>query len=210
MAHLEGPTVITNYGTLKTAVLKWVNNSAVASVIDEIVQVAQANIRRDVRSRYQETEVTGFTAVDGTFVLPSNLLDIRYLVVNGKIVEYITPEQRLIATQNGLTNPLIGRYTIIGQNVLMLGVSTALGYTMGYWNEFTALSVDADTNVVLTKSPDVYLWSACAVAAEYMKDYDQSSRFKGLYDQAVQALNSSEAVMRSSGSRLTQQVPNAV
>lgn len=196
--------MIADYGSLKAAVIAW--NPTIAGLVDEIVQVAQANVRRDVRTRHQEAEVAGSTVL-GAIACPPDMVDARYLTVDGRVFYYVTPQQRLSAMRAGAGRD---EYTIVGNQLLLVGAGDGLAYVLGYWREFTPLMADADTNGLLTRSPDLYLWAGCAVGAEYMKDYEQAGRFKALYDQAVQSVNTTEAKMRSSGSRLSMWADNVI
>lgn len=192
---------ISNYGELKDAVLRWLNRSSESSTADDVptfVRLAETSIRRDIRVRVQEAfEID--TAEEETITVPDLFLEARRLIVGGKRKDYATPEEFQDLTA---ATSQANRYTVIGQEIYVLGGATDLDYSLLYWEAFASFVNDTDTNWLLINAPEVYLWLSCKEGAEFLKDYEAADRFGSKYRDAVDTLNNSEKQMRIAGSQL--------
>ena len=181
---------ITNFGDLKTEVASWLNKTNLSAKLGGFVQIAESYIRRDLEVRTQELTATGtLTGTDLAF--PTRFASVRRLVVDERQCKYITPEEYTHLDLAGADLPT-RLYTIIGENIVILGGTDGDAYTLVYTEWFASLSSDADTNWVLTNSPDVYLWSSCMAGAIYLKDVNAATSYKLLYEESARALNDKE------------------
>jgi hypothetical protein len=142
------------------------------------------------------------TATTETIPTPERFLEARRLIV-GRQKDYIPPEmfQDMDAAS--------GRgdyFTVIGEEIYILGGALDKPYSLLYWREFEAFDADNDTNWLLQNAPGVYLWSSCKEGAEYLKDFEAADRFNSKYLTELAALNASEKAMRHSGSQLRTRV----
>ena len=181
---------ITNFGELKSEVASWLNKSNLSSKLDGFVQISESYIRRDLEVRAQELTATGtLTGTDLAF--PSRFSSVRRLVVDDRQCRYITPEEYTHLDLAGADLPT-RLYTIIGENIVILGGTSGDAYTLVYTEWFESLAGDTDTNWVLTNSPDVYLWASCMAGSIYLKDVNAATGYKTLYEEAVRSLNRKE------------------
>lgn len=191
---------IVNYGELKERVALWLNRTDLTDNLPDFVRLAETDIRRDVRTRPQE-QIEAGTMTGATFAVPALLIEARRLLVGGKKVDYLTPEQWQDRSEAGAVTG--NYYTIIGEAFYPVGGAADVAYSLLYWQGYVAFANDTDQNWLLLNAPGVYLFGACAYGAEYLKDFEAASRFRAEYDRQVAAINASEAQMRYSGSRLT-------
>lgn len=187
---------IRNYGELKEAVVSWLNRTTLTETCPIFVRLAETQIRRDVRTRVQETLYTGTSTTD-TIAVPELFLDARRVIIGGKIKTYITPEEFQEYTQDTRTGD---HYTIIGESFYVIGGALNQTYSILYWKGLVSFVNDPDTNWVLLNAPEVYLWWACREGAEFLKDFEAADRFGQKYQAALAALNATEKNMRFSGS----------
>lgn len=188
---------ITNYATLKTQVASWLNKTNLTTAIPGFVQIAEANIRRDLEVRTQEIVVSG-TLTGETLSFPARFIELRRVRVGDRLCQYVTPEQYAAKEFQNTGSP-VRWYTVIGENIYFLDGASGDEYELVYTNWFSSLSADADTNWVLDNAPDVYLWGSCFAGAVYLKDVQAASGYKGLYDAAVIALKNKERAAKWSG-----------
>ncbi len=181
-----------NYGELKTAVTTWINRSDVPTT--DVVALAEAEIRRDVRVIAQETTVTGSLS-SGRFAVPADFLDSRQLLIGGKVYAFVPPETYQIEQEMQTTARYFTR--IGGYFYVVHGDAEA--YSLLYFAAFPALSADADTNWVLTNAQDVYLFGALKHAAVWAKDAAAAQGYEGLYQAAVAKLNGADKASRFAG-----------
>ena len=181
-----------NYGQLKTAVTSWASRSDVVAA--DMVALAEAEIRRDVRVIAQEEIVTG-SLVGGRFAVPADFLESRQLLIGGKLYSFVTPEQYQIEQEMQTTSRYFTR--IGGYFYVVHGDAEA--YSLLYCAAFDALSADADTNWLLTNAHDVYLFAAMKHAAIWLKDAASAQGYGAVYEAAVAKLNGSDKAARMAG-----------
>ena len=177
---------ISTYAQLKTAVLNWADDTELTAVVADFVTLAEQQIRRDVRTREQLTAVTG-ALTDGAAALPSDFLEARQLVIDDAVVEYVAED--IWVTQPNASEAIY--YTIDSSSIKVQGGSTD-SYTLTYYQQYTALSADTDTNWLLTNAAEVYLWGAVAEAHAYKRDPEAETYYRNRYERAVAALNAAE------------------
>lgn len=181
-----------NYGELKTAVTTWINRSDVPTA--DVVALAEAEIRRDVRVIAQENTVTG-SLVSGRFAVPADFLDSRQLLIGGKVYAFVPPEtyqmeQEMQSTARYFTR--IGGYFYVVHG-------DAEAYSLLYVAAFPALSAESDTNWVLTNAKDAYLFCALKHAAVWAKDATAAQGYESMYQAAVAKLNGADKASRFAG-----------
>ena len=71
-----------------------------------------------------------------------------------------------------------------------------------YYARFTALSADADTNWLLTKHPDIYLFASLAEAAPFMLNDERAPLWEAKYEATKSALELADDQSLRSGSAL--------
>ena len=181
-----------NFGQLKTAVTTWINRSDVPTT--DVVSLAEAEIRRDVRVMAQESIVTGSLS-GGRFAVPAGFLESRQVLIGGKAYSFVSPEQYQIEQEMQST----ARYfTRIGDYFYVVH-GDAEAYSLTYFAAFDALSADSDTNWLLTNAHDVYLFAALKHAAVWAKDAAAAQGYEAVYQAAVSKLNSSDRASRFAG-----------
>jgi hypothetical protein len=73
---------------------------------------------------------------------------------------------------------------------------------LAYYKTLPALSADADTNWLLTKAPDSYLYGALLQAAPYLKDTAETSLWLQAHDMVVGELETDNEKALYGGSTL--------
>jgi hypothetical protein len=174
------------YATLKADIAGWLHRSDLETTIPTIVQLAESDIRNDVRVRAMETVATG-TVSAGQIAQPTDLIELRRLVIDGYPAEYVEPAG--FAELDRVDSQRYA-YTVVDSTINVL---TGSDYSMSYWASFAAFSADGDTNWLLEKAYDVYLWASLKHAAIWAMDDQNTMKFDALYKGSVQRLNAQEA-----------------
>ena len=189
------------YATLKTDVADFIMRSDLTTVIPTFVQLVESRIRRDVRVRDMETTATA-TLTAQTEALPSGFLSCRRMYAASspnQPMKYLTPDRfwdSVNATEGGV--PV--SFTIEGANFVFAPVpSSGQEVKYSYFKAYDALSGDSDTNFILTNHYDVYLYGACAEAANYIDDNERAQKYDTLYQRAVEQVNKYDLIGRYSG-----------
>lgn len=163
------------YSDLKNAIAGWLHRADLTSVIPTFIELAEADIRRDVRCRAMEATDSG-SLTSATQALPSDFLQARRVILSDRVQTYVTP-----SVWHGIDEDTTDRYTILGTNLKFQASSG--DYQLDYYAAFDALSEDGDTNWLLTNHPDVYLFGALQNAAGYVGKMQQA--YEARYQRAI-------------------------
>src|SRR5262245_15562003 len=166
---------ITTYSELKTAVADFIARADLTAVIPDFIALAESRLSRAVRSYEMQTSVTT-AIVAGAIPVPANYqewVSCRWVgsarTQDLAFVEADSPEWRFRYRPNG--DPQM--FTIIAGNVEVRPSANADGnLKLYYYKTLTSekLSDSNATNWLLTKCPDMYLYTAVAEYHLYMKD----------------------------------------
>lgn len=181
-----------NYGELKAAIPVWMSRTDIPAA--DMVSLAEAEIRRDVRVIAQETSLAG-SLVSGKFAVPADFLGSRQLLIGGKVYTFVPPEQYQIEQEMQTTARYFTR--IGGFFHVVHGDSEA--FSLLYVAAFPILAADSDTNWVLTNAHDVYLFCALKHAAIWAKDVEAAQGYLSVYEAAVSRVNGNDRGSRYAG-----------
>jgi hypothetical protein len=196
---------ITNYGQLKTAVADWLNRDDLTSVIPTFIDLAHAKLNRRLRVREMiQRSTAGITNQFSN--LPADFLELRNIQLNvtvPKSLEYLTIEQ--MDQERGLGNtarePVY--YTLLGSTIEVFPTPDQ-NYTieLAYYQDIPTMSADTDTNWLLSKAPDSYLYGALLQAAPYLKDAEETGLWLQAHDMVVAELEKEDLGARYGASTL--------
>jgi hypothetical protein len=166
---------LATYTDLQSAAADWLNRSDLSSVIPTFISLAEAKFNREMRTRDMLTRAQASTSNE--FVsMPADFLEMYDLELNmsglaaQQPLSYIGPNEAKSLKANKITN-LPRYFTIIDGAFEILPAPTGdINLLMTYYAKIPALSSTQTTNWLLTKSPDLYLYSTLLEAAPYLKD----------------------------------------
>jgi len=172
--------MITDYATLQTSVLAWINRTNDADAVSVCplwVQMAENELRMAMSRmmvRYGEVRDPAFSISSEYTNLPDGFIRARLLRLEGNTpreLEYMPPQaiERLTLLTSGADKPKI--YTIQGNQLRVIPApDTTYTATFTYYS-LPSLSVSNTTNWLLTAYPLIYLFAVIAYAYDYYKDY---------------------------------------
>jgi hypothetical protein len=196
---------ITNYTTLVSTVADYLNRQDLSAQIPTFIQLAESDL--NTRLRCREMIVRATTTNDDEYVrLPLDFLEgINLQLVGGQSpLRYITlDEADIVNARQGYNAPTF--YSLMNGAIELVpppatGVDVEI--EMVYYGKITALSDENQTNWLLLKAPDVYLYGALVHAAPFLMDDQRISVFGSFYSQRVEALNDESQKSLHSGSPL--------
>jgi hypothetical protein len=196
---------ITNYTTLVSTVADYLNRQDLSAQIPTFIQLAESDL--NTRLRCREMIVRATSTNDDEYVkLPLDFLEgINLQIVGGQSpLRYITlDEADMVNARQGYNAPTF--YSLMNGAIELVpppatGVDVEI--EMVYYGKITALSEANQTNWLLLKAPDVYLYGALVHAAPFLMDDQRISVFGSFYSQRVEALNDESQKSLHSGSPL--------
>lgn len=206
---------ISTFGELKTAVANYLGRSDLTTQVADFVTMAEARINYGgedpyptaplrVRSMLASADVA-MVAGTATASLPTRFLEGRRGYLNGDnkaTLDYIGPTQfwnTAAVSRSGKPTA----YTIEGENFVFAPVpDSAYTFKVLFWQAFAALSDDADTNWLLTNTPNVYLYTTLLEASIFTRNAERINLYLGLSRSAINGLNASTARSQMGGAPL--------
>lgn len=193
---------LANYSDLKSAAADWINRADLTAVIPTFITLAEAKFNRELRLRDMLVRAEATTSNEFVAV-PADFLENYSLELN---MAQIGPQQSLsfigpLEAKVLKANKDVGKvrfYTIIDGAFELLPAPTGdTDVILTYYQKIPALSDTQTTNWLLTKSPDLYLYSTLLEAAPYLRDDDRMAMWGTARNQVLAAMQmESERSMR--------------
>jgi len=193
---------LSTYSEIKSTVADYLNRADLTAVLPSFVTLAEAKFNRELRTRDMLTRAQ--TTSDDEYVsLPTDFLQHYSLELDAASaqppMDYIGPQEAKVLKAQNRTASTTYYYTVIdGAFEIIPAPGSDLDLRMVYYAKIPALSDSNTTNWLLTKSPDLYLYSALLEASPYLKDDDRVQLWAAARQQVMDAMNlESERAMRS-------------
>ena len=203
---------ITNYTNLQTSIADFLNRDDLTSVIPTFIQLAEADMNRQVRHWKMESRSTGTQdAGDQYMQIPSDWLETIRLHLTGSGTSALTLTSRAAMADIRAKNEDISTvkpyyYTHAdGQFELYPTPTEATDFELLYYQKIPDLATNS-TNWLLTDAPDVYLYGALLHSAPYLAEDARVAVWAQMYSAAVSNVNRASEQARYSGSGMTLKV----
>ena len=203
---------ITNYTDLQTTIADFLNRDDLTSIIPTFIQLAEADMNRQVRHWRMEARSTGTQdAGDQYMQIPSDWLETIRLHLTGSGTSALTLASRaaiadIRAKNEDVSTVLPYHYCHAdGQFELYPTPTEDTDFELLYYQKIPDLATNS-TNWLLTEAPDVYLYGALLHTAPYLAEDARVGVWAQLYSAAVQNLISASDKARYSGSGITLKV----
>lgn len=175
-----------DYDELVTTIgTRWLNRSDLAERIPGFIELAEADMRRDLRVN---TVREALTLDSNAVSLPAACEELRSVRFNTSSLQH-SLDGRSAAALSALRVTGSGQphYYAVVNNVLMLDIDPDSDYTaeIVYFEKLVALSAEAPTNSTLLNSPDIYLYGALIHSAPYLEHDERLPLWQSLFDRAV-------------------------
>lgn len=196
---------INTYATLKSAIADWVNREDLTAVIPSFIALAEADINRTLRDYRMEKRSTATVSTQYS-ALPADWIETIRIQISGDPSRIELVSNAALADMRYSRADRAGKPTHYAHTAggLELFPTPDDDYTIEivYYGSVPALSDVATTNWLLTAAPDAYLYGALTQSAPYLKDDQRAAVWSGLYQNAINSLNSASEQTRYSGTGL--------
>lgn len=184
---------ITNYSTLQTEIGNWINRGDSTADIPTWIQLAEARIKRVLRTKHKTLQSVAVTADTGSYTVTDAVENMAVFISapagdEGEL--NVVPIQDLFNNRRenyGLTaRPKM--VSFVGTTMYVSPVPDS-SYTLQLSTQaFTPLSTTNTTNTILTEYPDVYLYGALVAAEPFLQNDSRMPMWKSMYDEALAEL----------------------
>jgi len=201
---------IASYSDLQSSAADWLNRSDLTAVIPTFIQLAEAKFNRELRTRdmlirAEATSENEYVAMPSDFLEAYNL-ELNYITTPPQQpLTFVGPNEAKTLKANHIVaddysgGPGAVRYFTIVNNAfeLLPAPQDNCDLILTYYAKIASLSNTNPTNWLLTKSPDLYLYSTLLEAAPYLKDDDRVAIWATARQQVMDAMQiESERSMR--------------
>ncbi len=212
---------ISDFGGLKAAVQSWAARSDTPFVnrIPEFVCLAEQRIffgagepleSAPVRTRDMET-AADVAVTSGIGALPARFLQARRLYWEAaprRALSYLPPRRFAIRSEAAEAgSPCL--FTIEGNSLLVAPKGTGTA-KLWYFRRFDPLTVDSDSNALLTGTPALYLYGSLVEAFGYIRNAERAGDALQRYVSASGGVGLSEQRGRVGGALLAPRLERAV
>ncbi len=187
-----------NYDNLRKAVIGQTHRNDLLIKFNDFLAIAEVEIRSnsDESLKMNLNEKVSTASVDTStrfLALPNGFQSSRKFTItiddriNG--LEFRTPDQLFI--RNGTGTPY---FFTVRNNEIEFDILPDENYTVTitYTSDLIPLSASNQTNDILTKYPNIYLYGCLKQAFIFTEDTDQSVIYDGLFSEAIGSANMSE------------------
>lgn len=200
---------ITNYSNLQTTIADFLNRDDLTSVIPTFIQLAEAQMNRDLRHWRMEVRASGQqSAGDAYMQIPSDWIEtIRFHITDDGTKPLDLMSRKAIEDKRAGNENMSGTpryYTHADSQFELFPTPNETTNTeLLYFAKIPSLSDSNTTNWLLEDAPDVYLYGALLHSAPYLAEDERVGVWAQMYGASIQRLNDSSDDARMSGSGLT-------
>lgn len=185
------------YVDLKSAAALWLNRADLTAYIPDFIRLAEQRINYGgsdpfhsvpLRIPAMQAQATG-TITSGAISFPTRFLEpIRIAGSSGGVtwsLGYISPDGY---SEKSASSGLPTVYTVLNNTIQTAGTGAA-SYVLDYYQAFSSLTVDTDTNWLLENAPGVYLYGALIESAPFLGDSPLLTQWHAMFTSAIAAVN---------------------
>lgn len=193
-----------SYSELKAEIIDHLDRSDLDEKVDTFIALAEARHKREIRIREMVTrsQATINTTTGRYLALPSGFIQMQTL----RLILASNRDQRLLEVNldemTRLSSPDRGipQYFVTHEEI-EFDRPPDQSYTveMVYWKAFTPLSDDNESNPLLVKAPDAYLYGALSASAPFIQEDERIEVWERYYGVARDGLLVSDRRSRYGG-----------
>jgi len=161
---------IVDRASLITEFQAYIKRSFTIDRQDTFVQLSELRIQRDLRP--QETVIkTTIVPTSNLVDLPADFIDVRELSAKkgARVIVLSSVGRHKLSVATSQTGfPLV--YSIIGNQFEFGPITAPAEFTLWYWKKLPPLVNPADTNILLTAFPYIWLYAMLVEGAVYVQD----------------------------------------
>lgn len=184
------------FNDLSSAIAQYLHRNDLLPMIPTFIQLAEARFNRELRTAEQE-KTAYHVVTDGDVILPADFLELRVMYIDGKRADYQSPDQlaRLVDNDIRMTPPA---YTIQDRSFKIFPqgtVSVPVETRILYFSYVPALGLIDQSNWLLTKHPDAYLYHSLVAARGFVVDDQRMASWQMMANEAMAGIRRSSDAM---------------
>jgi hypothetical protein len=187
---------VDTYTNLQLAIANFLARDDLTAQIPDFITMAEARMSRELETRSQEKRVQASTVGGNEYLaLPVDMREIREVKLNTTpltVLSYYSPVALDEKFSSGGQGKPLG-FSIIGDEMKLRPIpDTTYTVEIVYIGTIEALSAVNQTNNILSRSPDAYLYGALAEAYAYLLDETRASQYLQRFNLALEEIKVDE------------------
>lgn len=174
------------YSTLKSDIAAYLHRNDLTVVIPTFISLAEAAMFRELDIKSTEVSAAG-TTTGGYGTLPLDFSSISKISVSyqgsSRLLDY-APQGWIPSDVDAFPK----YYTLETDRIRIYGASDGQAYTLYYKPVISPLSDTVTTNWLLDNAPDLYLYSSCLEAANYIRDAAETQKLQGIVNMLLDSV----------------------
>lgn len=185
---------LASYNDLVASVQSWMlDRSDLAPMCGDFIALAEGDLNQQLRTRQQLKTATLTLDGNGQYSVPDDYLAFR------QVTALTNPRRPLALIAPSYADAEVpyrlagdpSYFTIDGETLTVFP-TTASNIEFIYWSKIPALSVDNQTNWLLRKFPNIYLYGACMHAGVFIADPERTVGMATMFRSQLDALMAAE------------------
>lgn len=183
-----------NYGELQTTIKAYTHRRDLDAVIPTFIELAESRISTALRSLENE-ELALLSMTSNPFPLPADYAEASAVTAQAdrgpRALERVTPTRMARMQSIGANMDGAPRYFTVaaGQITVWPFVTNPTELDITYWTQLAALVLDPDTNAILTRWPQLYLYASLVEAYVYIADTDRRDEALTIFTSEIDFIN---------------------
>jgi hypothetical protein len=185
-----------NKGELKDAIVSHIDDDDLVSQVDDFITLAEARHNREIRIREMLSRAP--LTIDDRFIdLPADFLEAKYLRVE---IPSVSSGLRFYPEIYEKSIDELTKISVLDEkrpaafaihDAIEFDCPPDQDYTgeLLYYAPLAALDEDDDSNALLVRAPDAYLYAALSATAPFLLHDERIPTWEALYERARDGLN---------------------
>tara|TARA_B100001093_G_C26840169_1_gene1020177 strand:+ start:40 stop:642 length:603 start_codon:yes stop_codon:yes gene_type:complete len=193
---------LSTYDGLKVSVADWLNREDLGNVIPDFIELAENRIFHELRTPVNEKTIILTLSADGYASLPSDFLEAKDVFWNYNPLARISlTELHNYVSRTGAAPEAFARETYRLRFFPVPTVQPEDELRMIYYFDAGRLTSSANSNVVFSAAPELFLYGTLVEATNYLGG--DISRWEGGYQNAMGRLMQHSAGAETAGATAT-------
>lgn len=159
---------MTTYDGLKASIANWLNRTDLTAEIPDFIELAENRIFHEVRVPTNEKTVLLTVSADGYATLPSDFLELKDVFFNYEPLKRVSLSELYGYTPQAGKPAMFARETYRLKFFPTPTVGASDEMRMIYYYDVGRLNSTDTSNVMLSLSPELYLYGALVEAANFL------------------------------------------
>ena len=184
-----------SYTNLKAEIADWLDDDSLEDKIDTFIDIAEARFWEELRIRETMQRQTAALSTSSRYLaLPTGFRKMRQL----RLLTTPVPAGLREVTESQLNDRICataGRpawFSVEGEIEFDRVADQAYTAEMKFYGALEPLSEDNETNGLLQRAPDIYLWGALAMAEPWVENDARIATWNGFYIERRDKLNAND------------------